>query len=186
MIELDVEAKRKRVAVSDDSRANYLVIGQLGGSPEHTPNNPVQVDRDNIDQVLARFGVDLGGTIIRELEDFHPDRLYQRMDIFQSSPEEAEPETPRPRSEPRADLEEILRPSSLLEQITEGGDPFQRYLRELTAAHAAAPTKASDPRRIAMLTERMNAVLHHPTFQGIEATWRGLDYVVRNLDEDVA
>jgi type VI secretion system protein ImpC len=52
-----------------------------------------QVDRDNLDAVLARLGVDLiltlpsgGNTPIslrfRELDDFHPDRILARCDAF--------------------------------------------------------------------------------------------------------
>src|SRR5262249_21944820 len=72
---------------------------------------------------------------------------------------------------------------SLLEQITEGGDPFQRYLRDLARVHAA-PAKRDDRARVQALGERMRDVLHHPRFQAIESAWRGLDFAVRNADED--
>jgi type VI secretion system protein ImpC len=56
---------------------------------------PVLVDRDNFDAVLAKLGVEvhlpLGGgagppVIIKfsELDDFHPDRLYERLEVFQA------------------------------------------------------------------------------------------------------
>ena len=85
----------------------------------------------------------------------------------------------------KADIGELLRPSSLLEQITEGGDPFERYLRELARAGAAAP-EASDPQREAALGERMRGLLHHPRFQAVESAWRGLDFVIRGDAEDSA
>ena len=30
----------------------------------------------------------------------------------------------------------------------------------------------------------MRKILHHPTFQAIEATWRGLDFLLRNIETD--
>jgi type VI secretion system protein ImpC len=50
---------------------------------------PVEVDRDNIDEVVARFGVtiDAGiGSPVRfaAIEDFHPDRIVRRVEVFQA------------------------------------------------------------------------------------------------------
>ncbi len=75
------------------------------------------------------------------------------------------------------DLADLLRSSSLLEQITEGIDPFQQYIRELARAYAA-PTESDDAAREAALAERMRSVLHHPHFQAIESVWRGVHYLV--------
>jgi type VI secretion system protein ImpC len=55
---------------------------------------PVEIDRDNLDEVIAklspeiklplsdkdRLSIDIG---FNELDDFHPDRLYERLEIFQ-------------------------------------------------------------------------------------------------------
>jgi type VI secretion system protein ImpC len=35
------------------------------------------------------------------------------------------------------------------------------------------------------LSERLRAILHHAAFQALESTWRGLDFLVRNIAEDV-
>ena len=32
-----------------------------------------------------------------------------------------------------------------------------------------------------LLTRQLNAVLHHPDFQRLEASWRGLEYLVRQV-----
>jgi type VI secretion system protein ImpC len=56
---------------------------------------PVRVDRDNLDAVIQKFGVELllpvanqgdARVPIRfaELDDFHPDRLFQRLEVFQA------------------------------------------------------------------------------------------------------
>jgi type VI secretion system protein ImpC len=37
----------------------------------------------------------------------------------------------------------------------------------------------------AELSARLRAILHHPDFQALEATWRGLDFLARNVTEEV-
>jgi type VI secretion system protein ImpC len=37
----------------------------------------------------------------------------------------------------------------------------------------------------AELSVRLRAILHHPDFQALEATWRGLDFLARNVTEEV-
>ena len=181
MIEVDVEPRRKTIVAEADKPARYLVLADFGGRA----TEPVAVDRDNLDDVLSRLDVNLGGVRLRELEDFHPDRLYQRLDIFRELDTAPEEKPPPPAAAPSPDIEEILRPSSQLEQIAEGGDPFERYIRELGRAHGA-PKSVENRQRTEALTERMRAVLHHPRFQALEAAWRGLDFVIRRADDEVA
>jgi type VI secretion system protein ImpC len=54
---------------------------------------PILVDRDNLDEVMERLGVTLnlaftsGSSLrldFRRLEDFHPDRIFERAEIFQA------------------------------------------------------------------------------------------------------
>jgi type VI secretion system protein ImpC len=182
MMQFEVEARKSRPRADAEPGARYLVLGDFGGRS----TDPLTVDRDNIDDVLKRLEVTLAGLRLREVEDFHPDNLYSRMDEFAAlRPAEEEPAPERPSSAPRADLEEILRPSSLIDQIVGGGDPFQQYVRDLARA-AAAPEKANDAPRIAALGERMRPLLHHPRFQALEAAWRGLDFVTRQADDESA
>lgn len=180
MIELGVEPQRQAVAIAEDEPAHYLVLGDFGGRALE----PIAIDRDNFDAVMERLDVNLAGARFRELEDFHPDRLYRNLPLFR----EFDPAPPAPRAEhstPQADISALLRSSSLLEQIAEGasGDPFDDYVRELARAHAAAP-ESSDPQRAAALGERMCALLHHPRFQAVEAAWRGLDFAMRAAEPD--
>jgi type VI secretion system protein ImpC len=176
MIELGVEPKRKSVVIAEDEPAHYLILGDFGGRS----TEPLAIDRDNFDAVMAKLQVNLAGAPFRELEDFHPDHLYRNLNLFREfdvEPAAAAEKSAQPA--PRADIGELLRSSSLLEQIAEGGDPFDRYLRELTRAHAASP-EFSDLQRDAALGERLRGLLHHPRFQTVEAAWRGLDFVIRS------
>jgi type VI secretion system protein ImpC len=176
MIELDVAPRRTQIVAPADEPARYLVLGDFGARA----GEPLAVDRDNLDAIMSILQVDAGGMRIRDLEDFHPDRIYQRFDM--SAPAAPEPE-PEPAS-PKPDVEKLLRPTSLLEQIAGGGDPLDQYVKELARAHAAPQKKSADP--TAALTERMNSMLHHPRFQTLESAWRGLDFAIRQMDDNAA
>jgi type VI secretion system protein ImpC len=185
MIELDVETRRKPTPLASRNTAHYLVLGDFGARSTGT----VSVDRDNLDELLASREVSLAGARIREVEDFHPDRLYQNCEVFRDLREdEPEPAPSRPQASPKPDLGKMLRPPSLLEQIAEGGDdPLGQYVREVARAHGSAP--ASKPKAAQKAKEcgdRMRALLRHPRFQPIEAAWRGLDFVVRRTDDESA
>ena len=45
---------------------------------------PIAIDRDNFDEVLARLEPGVPGMRFRDLDDFHPDRIYQESTLFQS------------------------------------------------------------------------------------------------------
>jgi type VI secretion system protein ImpC len=173
MIEVDVAPRRTKIVAPADEPSRYLVLGDFGG--RRTDLQPV--DRDSINDVLAILHVSAGGMQIRDLDDFHPDRLYQRLEM---GPAAVEPE-PEPPASPQADLAALLRPTSLLEQIAEGGDPFDQYVKELARAHSAPQKKSVD--RTAALCERMSGLLHHPRFQALESAWRGLDFAIRQMDD---
>lgn len=177
MIELDVAPRRTKIADPDDGPARYLVLGDFGGRT----GEPQVVDRDNLNDVLTIFQVSAGGMRLRELEDFHPDRLMERLGMGTPDPE---PEPRREAATPQADLEALLKPTSLLEQIASGGgDAFEDYVKQLARAHSASPQKKQDTKGH---TERMNSLLHHPRFQTLESAWRGLDFVVREMDDAAA
>jgi predicted component of type VI protein secretion system len=173
MIEVDVAPRRTKIVAPAEEPARYLVLGDFGAGKTQV----MAVDRDTVNDVLALLHVTAGGMAIRELDDFHPDRLYQRLEMVDPEPEESEPVP----AAPKADIEELLRPVSLLEQIAEGGDPFEQYVKELARAHAAPQKKSVD--RTAALSERMNSLLHHPRFQALESAWRGVDFAVRQMDD---
>ena len=84
-----------------DSPFRILLLANLSGgrqmgigrTTDANRRQPVVVDRDNLDDVLARIGPTLslpgihpdGSTIeieFVELDDFHPDRLYDRLELF--------------------------------------------------------------------------------------------------------
>src|SRR5579863_10513601 len=176
MIEVDVAPRRTQIVAPADEPLRYLVLGDFGGRR----TGILQVDRDSINDVLSILHVTAGGMQIRDLEDFHPDRLFQRLEMGTAE----EPE-PQPAASPEADIAALLRPTSLLEQIAAGGsDPFEQYVKDLARAHSAPQKKSVD--RTAALSERINGLLHHPRFQTLESAWRGLDFAIRQMDDKTA
>jgi type VI secretion system protein ImpC len=68
--------------------------GEAPGARKLADCRPVRIDRDNFDQVLAQLGVEVHLPVpdqgdqyrtirFAELDDFHPDRLFQRVEVFQ-------------------------------------------------------------------------------------------------------
>src|SRR5207247_1970457 len=89
---------------SDDVPFRVLLIGDWSGrrnrglsasSEELKAWRPLLVDRDNLDQLISRLGVKLHLPLIsdgsqsltitfNQLDDFHPDRLFSELEIFDS------------------------------------------------------------------------------------------------------
>jgi len=78
MIELGVEPQRKSVIIAEEEPAHYLILGDFGGRA----TEPLAIDRESFDSVMAKLQVTLDGAPFHELEDFHPDRLFRNLDLF--------------------------------------------------------------------------------------------------------
>ena len=100
----------------------------------------------------------------RTLDDFHPDDLYRRLNLFKSLRDARErledPDTYNETAQqifnpPTAQATmDIIEPSSLLDQAIEeadGGhstDPFTEYLRKLVAPYTIPKTRSQNFRRL--------------------------------------
>ncbi|MFN0103509.1 MAG: type VI secretion system contractile sheath domain-containing protein [Bryobacteraceae bacterium] len=67
-------------------------------------------------------------------------------------------------------------------------DPLLAYVHDLVAPHLVPGQDPKQKELLAQLDEevgrQMRAILHNTLFQGLEAAWRGLDHVVRNVETD--
>lgn len=237
---LDVDAGVRRSGEEEaprrmESEHGYCiaVLGDFSGrgsrgakatGREVAVRRPLRVDRDNLDDVLgdleARLRVELipGASPIEipfaSLEDFHPDRLYERLTVFRNLRDSRHraattadilPAAPsRPAQRPAGDLlEAMLGDSPALPggaalatpPSVPTGDyrpPGDRSLEEFVQ-RAVAPHLAAEPSRRAAEAEAridgviealMRVLLHHPGFQGLEAAWRGVDFLIRRLETD--
>ena len=210
-VTLDVAASTQRspVAVAPGEPFRILILSDFSGRANrkiHTPvagRRPMLVDRDNLDQVLARMAAELRRPVslrFRELEDFHPDRIYEHCESFRDL-REATPSSPSHRSNPPepapASAPADLAAAGLLDRLVdeseaENGaaavrqpDRFEDYLRAIVAPHSVPGDDPAHAKwRAALQTaagQRMRAILHHPDFQALESAWRSVDLLVRRL-----
>jgi type VI secretion system protein ImpC len=81
----------ERREATGDQPFRIALLGDFTGHPSKgllSARRPVLVDRDNFETVLARSDLELelaaGALPINELDDFHPDRIYEKMALFRS------------------------------------------------------------------------------------------------------
>ncbi len=103
--QVEIETGERSAAIQrsePDAPFHIAVLGDFSGrehraqlDPTFETRKPVLIDRDNYDEVLAQFAPELrlplGGPDgprvavgFRELDDFHPDRIFERLRIFQA------------------------------------------------------------------------------------------------------
>ncbi len=202
-----------RVLILGDfsGRANRGVFETRAGS-----RRPVRIDRDSFDAVFEKLRPELIFPLagsqspalairFKELDDFHPDRLFERLDVFQAlrglreklgdndtfaaaaaSLRPAEPPAP-PAAAAKITLDDLL-------DETDGGpagparalDDWSAMLHDLVAPHLVP---GADPRQAELIakvdaatSEAMRALLHQPALQELEAAWRALFFLVRRLE----
>jgi type VI secretion system protein ImpC len=93
-IKIAVDGDTSQARPLPETPFRVLLLGDFSGSGNKTPlpsRKPVQVDRDNFDEVLAAFHPELQLRLddeervtvqVSDLDDFHPDRLFERVDMF--------------------------------------------------------------------------------------------------------
>ena len=221
-----------RIAILGDfsGRENRAVLdARLQG------RKPVLIDRDNFEDVMARLAPELhlplggpGGPRIpvrfRELNDFHPDHLYESLKIFQALRDTRDrlndratfdaaaaevrswsgvAKGPAPASVPalgpeisRLSARELFEQSLSATESRAGSarparalDDFQAVLRDIVAPYVEPKPDPQRPELVAQVDQaisgQMRALLHQPAFQALEAAWRGLFFLVRQLPTDV-
>lgn len=207
-----------------------LVLGDFSGAaatasaprPALGQRPARRLDIDNFDCLMAQLApcvqLALDDAVhtfqFRELDDFHPDRLYLKSDAFAALREQRQRlKNPATFAAAAAWLQPAggaapapATPAS--SGATAGDNPFASLLGGTVSRPAASPSTAAtapidqlvrkllgampagpDPRQAdyvaavdAVIAERMNAVLHAPAFQALEAAWRGLHMLVTGLE----
>lgn len=202
-VQIDVSEERREIPrQEEDTPFRILVAGNFSGGASRI-RKPVLIDRDNFEQVLALYGPELRLEFakapipirFRELDDFHPDVLYDRLPPF------------RALRDLRKQLEDgiVLAPQTEATNLS-GADLLSAMMGEAPTKASPAPVRSNwdamlhelvapyaepkpDPRQPAMIaqtdkaiTGEMRGVLHHHDFQELEAAWRGLFFLIRRLE----
>jgi type VI secretion system protein ImpC len=184
-----------------------------------------QIDRDNFSEVLSRlqvelriplFGPDSPPVVLRfsDLDDFHPDRVFDRVEAFDALKETrqslkdpaivaaiakhvvtaanpAEPPPAAKSSQPSGNLLQRIIDAAEDRSPVESARPpsaVEDFVRQ-TAKPYSVPN--AHPAQVELLArvdqaigELIRRILHHPDFQALEAAWRGLHFLVSNLETD--
>jgi type VI secretion system protein ImpC len=180
----------------DDGEPMRLVVlgdfsGKTAADRQPLASRPThQVDIDTLDDVIKRLGprLSVAAAEIRmtQIDDFHPDQLYARLDLFQH--------LRQARADPRAGtgdmLERLLgtpaRPSAA--PVTPASSGLDALIRDIVAPHIIKDTSAHTRPHLtavdAAIEEQMRALLHDPSFQSLEAAWRGVHWLMSSLELD--
>jgi len=91
-LEAKFTLERERGGVIEEPRFRILVLGDWTGDGEKkslSDRRPVEIDRDNFDEVLRKFAPKLSPTdsdgqelAFESLDDFHPDQIFQELPTF--------------------------------------------------------------------------------------------------------
>jgi len=174
------------------------------------------VDRDNFDTVLKGLGLNvefalgngqLGDADLKfeSLEDFEPDSIYQRSELFSHLNGKEQPydyshepeQVPALRTQQAEDLVRLTSRGGLLDAaiarttaLADATDEWQATVDRIAAKYATPRDSADKVRATAERVQRagmlMNNILHDARFQALEAAWRGLDLLVCHLESDTA
>lgn len=176
-----------------------LLLGDFsgGGNPQALAQRPARrIDIDRLDAEMARLAPAIHATVDgepvtvqpRELDDFHPDQLYQKSHAF---------------AELRAQRDRLRNPATFAQAAQEltgqshapataaqpagAQSALDRLVRQLVGQLPSGP----DPRQAdyvaaadAVIAARMRALLRDPAFQQVEAAWRGAHLLATSLELD--
>lgn len=215
---LDVDPRASRTIPSPvrDETFHIALLGEFSGRREAgsapvADLEPRAVDRDDLDAVLQRLApaTRMGGAGSDEsleitfgsMDDFHPDRLLERLPLFRSIRDMVEgmgasrrpdgPDEPAP----LPPVEKLLE-GGVLDRIVAGQeegapddrDPLAAWVDALVTPHLAREPgqveRAMTDQVEAMTAEGMRAVLVDPGFRALESLWRGVEFLVRRIETD--
>jgi len=203
-VHLGEQEEAEAVELDPERPFRVLLAGDFSGRSwrENPPGAfiPQRIDRDNFDQVLAAMKVSLNlhgiKLSFRELEDFHPDRIYQ-LPIFQDLDRHLPAAAPPPAAaSARAPSSGSLLDDLLDEQEPERAGPVEledaqdlaSFIKRVTKGHLEPRPDPSKQQRAAqreaLAGELMQGILHHPRMQAIESAWRSAFMLIRGLDTD--
>ena len=224
--------RTERRRPDDESPFRILVLGDFSGeevNAESLKTRPTAaIDVDNFDQTLLRLRPSVRWSHdaqprelveFRNLDDFHPDRLYRELSFFrglrdmrkrlldpatfaqaaaelrpsapsQPSAAESSASSRAPREDDDAILQRLLgsKPTAPDSARAASGLPaaVEQLIRRAVAPHIVAGAPAFQQQYVASVdaavSEAMRSLLRDPGFQGLESAWRGIRWLVSELD----
>lgn len=206
-----------------------LVLANLHGNGKRAVplalRKPLAIHVDNAEAVLTRLAPSLSLSIetpegsaeaveleFRQIEDFHPDRLFRQADAFVGlrglheeltnpatfaraaaalglHPADGAPasaDTAVSSAESNADTIERLLGRAPAQQASHNPDLVDKLLHDAVAPHVVQDHSAAQAQAItvldALIADRMRRILRQPAFQSLEAAWRGVWKLATELE----
>ena len=104
--------------------------------------------------------------------------------VIRASASSAAFDAQREASEPLGLLDRFLRARTVGEALAMWLGRPQEEAEDLDIESAARVLNRQVAELDALLERQVNAIIHHPVFQKLEASWRGLAYLIEQADED--
>lgn len=188
-----------------DAPMRLLLIGDFSGRasadrPPLATRPTMRVDLDTVDKVFAKLAphvttASAGEIAFSSPDDFHPDALFAKLELFRAL------RTARTQPPPSAPANGSAANDSPLAALLGGtpagvgasapksaGDAIDALIRKVIAPHIVPDrqheTKAYVAAVDSAIAEQMRLVLHDAAFQSREAAWRGLQWLLANLELD--
>jgi type VI secretion system protein ImpC len=176
-----------------------LLLGDFSGAAK--PQAPGRrtarrIDIGNFDSEIARLAPTIHATLDgeavtvqpRELDDFHPDQLYQKSHAFTALRAQRDRlKNPATFAQAAQELTGQAHTPAASARSAAGQSALDRLVRQLVGQLPPGP----DPRQAdyvaaadAVIASRMRALLHEPAFQQVEAAWRSAHLLATSLELD--
>lgn len=196
-----------------------LILGDLVGAhaSELQPSagrKVALIDLDNFSEVFARFRPSVALPALglqaplefESLDDFHPDRLFARVDLFDrfralrqrlQNPSTFKAAADELRSDGATLLGRLLggagdgpaprQATNELNNQADAGTSVEGFVRSLIVPHVTPGDDPQLPQLLsavdAAITDTMRRLLHDPAFQRLEAPWRGIQWLLTRIGE---
>ncbi len=187
-------------ALHSDQPMRILILGDFSGRTQRgqddastLPTRPIR-NIDNFEQSMARMAIGMRLSInnaatdiaVRELEDFHPDHLYQSLEIFKTM--EATRNDTATSDTTFTDLlgGSIEQAPDKIQPASATQSAINTLIKNIVGdIPTAAPNRDEHKAAVdAASAELMRTLLHDPAFTAIEAAWRSLHLLVTSLELD--
>lgn len=207
-----------------DTPFRLLVLGDFGGTGAGAlaTRKPHAVDRDVLEEEFSRLQVAMDVPLgkgrsakieLRDLDDFHPDRLLESVDALSEwrklrerlenprtfaeaasevrawagpAPGRGPTDAPKPAGEGDDVVSELLAGAARRKPAADSA--FEAELKEIVRPHLAPEEDSDLPRLREKVDEArsglLRAILRSPRFRETEAAWRTLDLLVRRVEEE--
>ena len=201
-----------------DTPFHILVAGDFTGGAG-AARKAIPIDRDTFDAVMGALApsveVAIGNVPLavefREVDDFHPDRLFERLPPFSAmralrarlsdpatfaaaaaemAPAQGEPPAGTPSSSlaglSGADVLNLMIGETSAHEDPRPRSDFEQMVRDIVAPYAQPRPDPRQPELITQIdrtiTGLMRQVLHDARLQSLESNWRALHFLVHRLE----